>query len=121
MLLKCLQSLVVELQSEELLFFSRCLSCWPFWFSDVVTSVSHPGVRMAEPFVWVSAFFPHPFRHNEPIQMYWKEVRQPRGPGRAGDPSSPPPPRTVPLLFNLLKLKSPLALLRQANARTSQR
>ena len=60
-----------------------------FWFSDVVTGVSHPGVRTAEPFVWVSAFFPHPSRHNEPIRMCWKEVRQSRGPGRAGDSATP--------------------------------
>ena len=39
---------------------------------------------MAESFVWVCAFFPHPFRHWEIIQVSGGESRQP-GSGRACD------------------------------------
>ena len=55
------------------------------WISDVFFKASQPSRLMAERVTCVSAFWRHPFRENETIQACWKEVRQPRGAGGAGD------------------------------------
>ena len=47
------------------------------------------SLAMADAYVWVSAYFPHPFRPNEVVQAFWKEERQgSTGAWRAG--VSPP-------------------------------
>ena len=35
-------------------------------------------LQMSEAFLWVSAYFTHPFRRNDVVQAYWKEERQQR-------------------------------------------
>ena len=72
---------------EWLLFLLTIL--FAFFFGPVTCDAGHPAffgaaamTPLADRLVCVSAFVPHPFRGNEPVQMFWKEERQPGGGGR---------------------------------------
>ena len=54
------------------------------WISDVffLQLPSRHG-STAEQFVWKGTFLPHPFRDNETIQMFWKQVRKRESVGQA--------------------------------------
>ena len=41
---------------------------------------------MSDAYVWVSAYYPHPFRPNAVVQAYWKEEPQPRAWGAGVSP-----------------------------------
>ena len=52
------------------------------------------SLTMADAYVWVFAYFPHPFRPNQVIQAFWKEERQ--GSAEAWRAGVSPPPGCTP-------------------------
>ena len=71
-------------------FFSLFCGCLELLLPRPLTG----SLSMADNLVWVSAYFPRPFRPNEVAHAYWRQQRQPGAVGTG----APPPLGMVPCL-----------------------